>query len=52
MFTRSERIAQALRFNGLTWDAPIVDLIDSLMFDGGFTADEADAIVTRKVGGR
>jgi hypothetical protein len=48
-FTRSERIAQALRFNGLTWASPIVDIIDALIYDGGFTAAEADAIAVRNV---
>jgi hypothetical protein len=47
---RSERIAHALQANGLDWDGPVVDLIDSLIYDGGFTAEQADAIVGRKLG--
>lgn len=47
--TVPERVAAAMRANGLTWDSPVVDLIDALVYDGDFTADEADTIVMRGV---
>jgi hypothetical protein len=50
--TRSERIKAAFAANGIDWSAPVVDIIDSLIYDGGFDADEADAIAIRGIAPR
>ena len=38
------RADEALAINEIGWDAPLVDIIDSLIYDGGFSADDADAL--------
>lgn len=45
--TKDQRIKVALRANDLTWESPIVDLIDALVYDGDFTREEADEIACR-----
>lgn len=51
MTSKTERIKAALTANELTWDSPVVDLIDALVFDGDFSGQEADDIVMRTVAG-
>lgn len=45
-FSQAEiaRADAALAANDIDWSAPIVDIIDSLVYDGGFSADDADAL--------
>jgi hypothetical protein len=39
-----DRADKALALNEIGWDAPLIDIIDSLVYDGGFSADDAEAL--------
>lgn len=51
MITKTQRVKAALAANSLTWESPVVDLIDALVYDGDFSGQEADEIVTNRVAG-
>lgn len=48
-FSTTSRVAAAMQANNLTWESPVVDLIDALIYDGGFSPEDADTIVMRGV---